>query len=450
MRYRIVAINALALALSAGVAVAQVPPSRLPERMGFLDNGEIRLGVDLNRGGTITYLAESLGRPNVVNAYDLGREVQQAYYSGPKNPARTDLPYSMWNPTAAGDSRGNPSPVLAHRNDGLEIYVKNAPRNWEHEETIPAECVTETWIRLEGKTAQVRHRLISNRSDRTQYPAEIQELPAVFVNGTLPRTVTYDGGEPYQSGPTRETKNVHGLPGGYWTATERWSAMVDRDDWGLGIFQPEVLTYGGRFSGTPGTGGTYDAPTNSFSPRSKEIMDYNILFEYSYVLIEGTVPEIRAYAVAHRPRDTRPDYEFGRDRRHWWYVNASDTGFPIRGALRVLMDRDDPEMIGPTGWWRAETVPKLYIRAAYHIGPDPPGNTTGEVFYRVAGQAEFTADRHATFAIEPDGDFHTYEVDLASSPGYRGAITVLRFDPVMAGSPGNYVDVQYISYRSRD
>jgi hypothetical protein len=270
----------LALALSAGVSEAQVPPERLPERMSFLDNGVIRLGVDLNRGGTLTFLAESRGRPNVVNAYDLGREVQQAYYSGPRNPKRADLPYSMWNPTAAGDMRGNPSPVLDSRNDGRELYVKNAPRNWEKDDIIPGECVTETWIRLEENAARVRHRLTNGRSDRTQYPAEIQELPAVFVVGSLSRTVTYDGQAPFQSGPTREIKDIYGPAGGHWSATEQWSAMVDTEGWGLGVFQPDVSTYGGRFSGNPGSGGTYDNPTNAFSPRCKEILDYNIVYEY--------------------------------------------------------------------------------------------------------------------------------------------------------------------------
>jgi hypothetical protein len=451
MRTHIVAkiAGALALALSAGVSEAQVPPERLPERMSFLDNGVIRLGVDLNRGGTITYLAESQGRPNVVNAYDLGREIQQAYYSGPRHPARADVPYSMWNPTAGGDKYGNPSPVLDSRNDGREIYVKNAPRNWENDRSIPGECVTETRINLDKATARVRHRLINGRSDRTQYPGEIQELPALFVNATLSRTVTYDGTEPYQSAPTRDIKDVFVPAGGYWSATERWSAMVDPSGWGLGLFQPEVLGYGGRFVGTPGAGGTRDNATNSFSPRCKEILDYNIIYEYDYTLILGTLGEIRAYAYAHRPTDPRPDHDFERDRRHWWYVNASDAGSPIRGGLRVALDRDDPEMIGPEGCWQAESAPKLYIRAAFHVGPEPPGNTNGEVFYRVPGQPGFSADRHVVFPIVPDNVFRTYEVDMASSPNYRGVITGLRFDPVMAGSPGNYVDVVFISCRKR-
>ena len=49
----------------------------------FLDNGVIRLGVDLDRGGVISYLSLSGRDENVVNNYDLGRQIQMSFYSGP-------------------------------------------------------------------------------------------------------------------------------------------------------------------------------------------------------------------------------------------------------------------------------------------------------------------------------------------------------------------------------
>jgi hypothetical protein len=49
------------------------------------------------------------------------------------------------------------------------------------------------------------------------------------------------------------------------------------------------------------------------------------------------------------------------------------------------------------------------------------------------------------FAIVPDGKVRTYLADLSSSPTYRGAISLLRFDPVEAGRPGETVDVEFVS-----
>jgi hypothetical protein len=49
------------------------------------------------------------------------------------------------------------------------------------------------------------------------------------------------------------------------------------------------------------------------------------------------------------------------------------------------------------------------------------------------------------FAIVPDGKMRSYEVDLSSSPTYRGTIRRLRFDPVETGWLGDTVDVEFIS-----
>src|SRR5205814_8761408 len=51
--------------------------------MTWLDNGRIKLGVDLNLGGAVTYLSKSKGELNIINSWDWGRQVQMSYYSGP-------------------------------------------------------------------------------------------------------------------------------------------------------------------------------------------------------------------------------------------------------------------------------------------------------------------------------------------------------------------------------
>src|SRR5258706_9722072 len=84
-----------------------------------LDNGTIRLGVDLERGGTITYLAASGGGANLINSHDFGRMVQQSYYAGPDNygepgPPRADLP---GEPVRARDPSGPPPPPPRAEND---------------------------------------------------------------------------------------------------------------------------------------------------------------------------------------------------------------------------------------------------------------------------------------------------------------------------------------------
>lgn len=166
------------------------------------------------------------------------------------------------------------------------------------------------------------------------------------------------------------------------------------------------------------------------------------MYDYDYALIVGQLEAIRAYAVAHRLEDSRPDDRFSADRWHWIYVNCGDSGFPPAGALRVKLGAEDPYLIGPERWWQATDVPRLYIRAAYRTR-----QIRAELWWRVPGEQSFSPRRRVEFPIDPDGHFHTYEVDLAASPEYRGAIAGLRFDPVGRGEEGDEVQIAFISWK---
>jgi hypothetical protein len=79
------------------------PDSGIPGTMQFLDNGAIRVGVDLSLGGAITYLANTTDRINLVNSYDPGRQIQVDYSAGPQpfGQTHTTLPLQPWNPIAS-------------------------------------------------------------------------------------------------------------------------------------------------------------------------------------------------------------------------------------------------------------------------------------------------------------------------------------------------------------
>src|SRR5947209_5531396 len=241
-------MRSVTLLIAIVAALAIVPPSHA-DPMSYLDNGVIRLGIDLGKGGTITYLATS-GPPrvNVVNSHDLGRDVQQSYRSGPDNlGGRNEDP---WNANAAGDGYGHPSPVLEQANDGKTIYAKTSPLLWGTLNNVACECVTEQWITLNGNSVQVHNRLTNNRSDHTQYPSHGQELPAAYTNGTFWRLITYNGAVPYTNAPL--TQVPPRLPGPDWSsfsATEHWAALVNDSGFGLGVFNPAVTSFIGGFAG---------------------------------------------------------------------------------------------------------------------------------------------------------------------------------------------------------
>jgi hypothetical protein len=233
------------------------------------------------------------------------------------------------------------------------------------------------------------------------------------------------------------------FPWAGWKATENWAALVNEAGFGLGIYEPGVYHVIGGFAGKPGKGGPHDGPTGYIAPLHVEILDWNIDTDYQYVLVVGQLEEIRRTVYGLAPKPVPPGYVFAQDRQHWHYVNATDTGGPIRGELKVMLEGNDPQLIGPPAFWAAADAPRLTIRAAYNTSP-----ARAKIYWSRQDAEGLAEARSKEFDIIPDGKMHTYVIDLASSPEYHGMITSLRFDPVPAGKPGDYVRVRSIGFEA--
>ena len=435
-------------AMALVIGLFTLPACTAPKHSGmsFLDNGKIRLGVNLDIGGAITHLSDSEKRVNVINSYDWGRQVQMSFYSGPrpfapkgKKPS-DHWKHLGWNPIQSGDYKGFKSKVTVHKNDGKTIYVKCIPMHWPLDK-VPGRCTFECRLSLEGNTVRVWSRLNNARADKTQYPGRSQELPAVYTNGPLYRLMTYTGDKPFTGDKlTRIVQKKKTWE--KFEARECWSALVNDNDWGLGVWHEGAYKTIGGFAGKPGKGGPKDNPTGYVSPLHGEILDHNIRYEYSYVLILDKLDAIRKYVYSRAKRPGPPSYVFKSDRQHWVYRNAVDTGWPIRGHLHVRLDGRDPAMIGPVSFWRASETPKLYITAAYKTRA-----TVAHVMWRTGGpDGKGFGQAAVPLDIIGDGKFRTYVADLSASPNYKGVITQLRFDPVPNGQPGDFVKVRSIAF----
>jgi len=84
-----------------------VPLDRV-EKMSYIENGFIKLGIDLNLGGAITYLSDKVKDENIINNWDWGRQVQMSFYSGPVpfepdgKKAHKAWTFIGWNPIQSG------------------------------------------------------------------------------------------------------------------------------------------------------------------------------------------------------------------------------------------------------------------------------------------------------------------------------------------------------------
>ena len=68
--------------LSAFSTLAGQAPPPAP-KLTFLDNGEVRIGMDLALGGAVTFISSKDHPGNIINSADLGRQIQMSHYSGP-------------------------------------------------------------------------------------------------------------------------------------------------------------------------------------------------------------------------------------------------------------------------------------------------------------------------------------------------------------------------------
>lgn len=407
------------------VALATVPAAaahRTDGPMSFLDNGRVRVGVNLLDGGKITYLSRVRG----PDAHDVVQDVQQSYYGGP--------PDAQWHVAASGGL------VLANRNDGHTIYTKVIPQ--QEYPYRQCECTFETWITLRGNTVHVRNRLTNLRDDGPNFTAHGQELPALYTTGDAYRLYTYDGADPYTGAPMREITDDRGgffnPAGPSFRATEHWAALVNDDGFGVGLFEPRRT----RFGGIPGNEYAVDYGwINGYMTASTpDILSATTTYTYAYTLVLGSLDDIRAYAVAHRP-DPRPVYLFQKDRQDWWELNASDAGDPVRGALRVFPDHYDPMIVGPETSFPAGSVRAIYIRGAWRTR-----QFHAQLFW--ANADGFSGDRMVSFDVVNDGRFHTYRIPVGELSTWAGTINGLRLDFVDdQPEPGRWVDISCISWK---
>lgn len=420
-------------------------PALPPPKMTFLDNGEVRIGMDLALGGAVTFISSKDHPGNIINSADLGRQIQMSHYSGPwpfvvgeKKPHPTWAGLG-WNPIQTGDCFLNPSKVVESKNDGKEIYIKCIPMQWPLE-NVPGDCLFETWTTLEGPVIHMRYRCTNQRPDQTQYQPCPQELPAVYTISKLWRLMSYTRDRPFtQDKITHVTNDWHKpWPWTRFTASEGWAALVDDNNWGLGVFKADGGEFHGGIHGDARSDDPKHGSTAYVAPIHVESFDYNIVYEHHTEFMVGKLDDLRKrfnQMAAKAP----PTWQFTHDRQHWTVRDATDQGFPLRGEWRINLGDRKPRLESGIRCWRAEDAPVLTLRLAYA----GQGNTA-RVFWKRLDDDHFDQQKSLALQLTADGQFHAYHLDLKSSPAYHGLLTGLAVEPVDQPRPGETVAIQSI------
>ncbi len=248
------------------------------EHWVFLDNGHVRLGVNLSAGACLGWFSHSHSSDNVLNAYDVGRYVQQSYYGGKDGSDWNGKPW-RYNPVQGGSWKNEPAEVLDSKADANSFYAKIKPRHWATGAFTP-ECVMEEWLRLDGGLARLKFKM--TYTGEKEHPPTHQELPALFVTPKLDMLVFMDAEK-------KLTRKQPGFPNETIRVSEPWCAWVGKNDGGLGLFMPhtdQATCYRVREGNQADC--SYIAPIQTFALKP------GLVFEYEVVLALGSVEQIRA------------------------------------------------------------------------------------------------------------------------------------------------------------
>lgn len=403
-------------------------PATTPDRLSFIDNGQIKVGVNQDLGGAITWLSAP-GHDNLINNHDWGRQIQLSFYSGPQpfepdgQKAHPSWKNWAWNPIQSGDAYRNRAKVVELTNTGTSIHLVSIPMQWALE-NVPGDCRFEADLKLDGPMLKVHYKLINQRADTNWYGGFNQELPAIYTVTGLTRLMTYSGDRPFSGDVLTRIVNdeKQKFPWTRFLATEGWVAVVGEDDWGVGVCNPEVYNYlGGRHGGPKNSWVSTDGPTMYISPVSTDVLDHDIVFEFDLLVRVGKLSDLRDYFTAIMSKRTPPVWDFTKNRQHWVPKNCTDAGWPIQDGLHLTAAKGmKPRLEGPIQPFRAEAAPKLRITGTWK-----GLKGSGHVTWKQLGNDQPAKPLSASFPIPEAGRETTVEVDLAAQPEYQGLITEL-------------------------
>ncbi|MBR4072823.1 MAG: hypothetical protein IKK24_02665, partial [Clostridia bacterium] len=417
----------------------------------------------------ITYISSAKGgvstnTHNMVNNYDLGRQIQLSAYSGPipfyapGKVTNDEFATLGFNPIQAGDFGGYGSRVIAFYQTKTFMYIKTRPNSWPHSD-VPGQCTFEFIYELVDNYVDVYYRINMDRHNYTedeikqiseetgksiewlkennnekQYWAHAIESPAVYVNGNWFIAATYTGTRPFTRDDVFETTDLNGGSG--YRATEHWMAYVTPNEkYGLGVYNPYTTHFALGFGGERGgADGNDDRSYSSgyIGPLINEVLDYNITYDSYYALILGTVDEIRdTVYTLHGENSDDTHYDFTQNSRSGWHygmdwgLSTVDKGYQNQVCLDFDLSDEGSTMYRQNIFFVPSEKQKLIIDAAFDSETAPSKEFTADILFNVyagvSGGEVKNVTANAVAVFKADGERRKYEISLADYYAYSSA-----------------------------
>jgi hypothetical protein len=268
-----------------------------------IENVSVKVGIDREKGGAITWLSSGSYPQNIVNIADPGRLIQQSYYAGrsldrtSEGQSKSWSPWT-WNPIQGGGvgsagGKGTWSRVIGFEKKENALYSETVPKLWDMPDE-DADAVMRQWTTLEANmpgvvSVQCEIQTMRREGDRWgEAKLRPQEVPACYFTRNFEAVRSYLG-----EGKWRTEHQRPGPPWGRATPPRKAMAMFEPSGQGVAVFSP---TSGVSWNFGPHGGGLSDDPTDGpcmhVAPIDRVLLGHNSTFRYRYWLIVGNENEI--------------------------------------------------------------------------------------------------------------------------------------------------------------
>ena len=294
------------LALVFSLALAPVPMHARPKRpkpdLKFIENGEIKLGMDRSMGASITWLSWKGHEGNIINIHDPGRLLQQSYYAGKSLERIADGQHKAWSPWTWNPIQGGGVNSWARvtkfkKPEHGKIFAETVPKLWDmHDEE--AEALMQQQVGLvkgAPNVIEVSNRLVCKRKPGDRWGdravARHQELPACYFISEFRHFECYLG-----RGRWKKVEQSPGPPWGQTTPPLKIMACFNDAGQGVAIFSPaatEHWNFGPHQKYQPNAAPT-GGPCVHMAPIAKVKLGPKSILQYRYWLVTGERESIAA------------------------------------------------------------------------------------------------------------------------------------------------------------
>lgn len=264
-----------------------------------LHNGTVKIGIDRNKGASISWLSWADYPKNAINIADPGRLIQQSYYAGHNLDRTAEGQHKAWSPWTWNPIQGGGVGSWARVTEFKQLnentlFGETIPKLWDMPDE-DAEALMRQWTGFEpgmSNVVVVRCEFISQREENDRWgPAAVrpQEVPACYF------TRNFDGFKSYLGdGQWREESQPPGPPWGRAQPPRKAMAAFAPSGQGIAIFSPSSTVEHWNF-GPHGDGASDDptaGPCVHIAPLSRVKMGPRSTYRYRYWLVVGTEIEI--------------------------------------------------------------------------------------------------------------------------------------------------------------